>query len=308
MEPNIAEEIQKLKKKKNAIILAHYYTDPQVQDLADFTGDSLGLSRKAGETNADIILFAGVEFMAETASIISPQKKVLVTEGKLGCSLADCITAEQLKKWKEEYPDAIVVSYVNSTAEVKALSDYCCTSGNAVNVLRAIPKEKQILFCPDANLGAWAAKQAGREVILWDGGCHVHVAMTKAVLEKAAANYPDHDILMHPEAACSSNIPEHLTHKTFLYSTAGMIKHAAENKGDKYIIATEPGILHELKKQNPDKEFIPIDEKFICCSMKTITPEKMLAALQTETREVRVAKELADKARKPIERMIAINR
>jgi quinolinate synthase len=308
MERQVIDEIQQLKKEKNAVILAHYYTWPEVQAIADFSGDSLGLSRKAGETDADIIVFAGVEFMAETASIISPEKKVLIPEGNLGCSLADCITAEKLRNWKSQYPEAVVVSYVNSTAEVKAESDYCCTSGNAVNVLKAIPEDKQILFCPDANLGAWAAKEAGREVILWKGGCHVHVAMNLAMLKKAAATYPDHEILMHPEASCSAEIPEELKEKTYIYSTAGMIKHVAASAKRKFLIATEPGILYELQQQNPEKEFVAIDSFLVCGSMKTITPEKILAALRSETRVVKVNDELAAKARKPIERMISINR
>lgn len=307
MERQVIDEIQKLKEEKNAVILAHYYTWPDVQAIADYSGDSLGLSRKAGETDADIIVFAGVEFMAETASIISPEKKVLVPEGNLGCSLADCISADKLRKWKAEYPGAVVVSYVNSTAEVKAESDYCCTSGNAVNVLKAIPKEKQILFCPDANLGAWAASEAEREVILWKGGCHVHIAMNRALLEKAATEYPDHEILMHPEASCSADIPENLKPKTYIYSTAGMIKHAAASDKKKFLVATEPGILYELQKQNPGKEFVPIDNYLVCGSMKTITPEKILETLKTETREVKVDDGLAALARKPIERMISIN-
>ncbi len=303
----VFKEIQTLKREKNAVILAHYYTRPEVQALADFTGDSLGLSRKAGETDADIIIFAGVEFMAETASIISPDKKVLVTNDKLDCSLAECITAGQLRKWKKNYPGATVVSYVNSTAGVKAESDYCCTSGNAVNVLKAIPKDHKILFCPDANLGAWAAKEANRDVVLWQGGCHVHTAMNLSLLKEAVERYPDHEILMHPEASSASQIPVEIRDKTFVYSTAGMIKHVAASENRKFLVATEPGILYELERQNPDKEFVAIDNLLICKSMKSITPEKILHTLQTETREVKVEDELAERARKPIERMISIN-
>lgn len=307
MKLSIHAELAKLKKEKNAIILAHYYTWPDVQELADFTGDSLGLSRKAAETDADIILFAGVEFMAETASIISPKKTVLIPEGNLGCSLADCITAEQLIQWKQQFPDALVVSYVNSTAAVKAQSDYCCTSGNAVNVLKAIPEDKTILFCPDANLGKWAAQEAGRKVELWNGGCHVHMAMNLNTILNTANKYPDYDILMHPEASCSSELSEELRKKTYIYSTSGMIKHVASHAQTKYIIATEPGIIHELQKQNPSKQFVPVNNFIVCDSMKRITPANLLTALQTGSREIKVADDLAALALKPIERMISIN-
>lgn len=306
-ELSILAELAKLKKEKNAVILAHYYTWPEVQELADFTGDSLGLSRKAAETDADIILFAGVEFMAETASIISPKKTVLIPQGNMGCSLADCITAEQLIAWKQQFPGAVVISYVNSTAAVKAQSDYCCTSGNAVNVLKAIPKDKTILFCPDANLGKWAAQQANRTVELWNGGCHVHIAMNLKTILNTANKYPDYEILMHPEASCSSELTQELLKKTHIYSTSGMLTHVANHEQTKYIVATEPGIIHELQKQNPSKHFVPVDDFMVCDSMKRITPANLLRALKTGSREIKVAANLAALARKPIERMININ-
>ncbi|NCD35454.1 MAG: quinolinate synthase NadA, partial [Spartobacteria bacterium] len=238
MNPQIQDEIEQLKKEKGAIILAHYYTRPEVQQLADFTGDSLELSRKAKETKARIILFAGVKFMAETAAILSPEKIVLLPEGNPGCSLADSLTAEALRKWRKNFPDAVVVSYVNSTAAVKAESDYCCTSGNAVNVLKAIAAEKTILFCPDAQLGAWAANAAGRKAELWQGGCHVHVAMNRNLLITMANRYPDNEILMHPEALCAVEIPEALKNRTYIYSTSGMIQHAKNSRSSNFLIVT----------------------------------------------------------------------
>lgn len=312
----IEEEIKRLKKQKNAMILAHNYQLPEVQDIADFTGDSLSLSQEAAKTQADMIVFCGVHFMAETASIISPDKKVLIPDEKAGCSLADTINAEQLKKWKEENPDSVVVSYVNTTAEVKALSDYCCTSANAVQIVNSVPVEKEILFLPDMFLGAYAAKVTGRKINIWPGECHVHAGIRKQDLDEMQDSHPDAEMIIHPECGCTTNLMYQATngssidgngngHVKFL-STGGMIKHVKESPSKEFIIATETGMLHPLRKDNPDKIFHPARENAVCKYMKMITLSKVLRSLEEDIFEVKVPIHTALKAKRSIDRMLAV--
>jgi quinolinate synthase len=315
----VEEEIKRLKKQKNAVILAHNYQLPEVQDIADFTGDSLSLSREAAKTQADMIIFCGVHFMAETASIISPDKKVLIPDEKAGCSLADTINAEQLEDWKKENPNAVVVSYVNTTAEVKALSDYCCTSANAVQIINSIPEGKEILFLPDMFLGAYAAKVTGRKIDIWPGECHVHAGIRKQDLVEMQESHPEAEMIIHPECGCTTNLmyqvengasTEHSNgngngNVKFL-STGGMIKHVKESVSKEFIIATETGMLYPLRKANPDKKFHPARENAVCKYMKMITLPKVLQSLEEEIYEVKVPLETALKAKRSIERMLEV--
>lgn len=302
----IINRIQQLKKEKNAVILAHYYTRPEVQDIADYLGDSLGLSEEAGKTNADIIVFCGVHFMAETAAIISPQKKVLIPAKNAGCSLAESLTGYELREWKKANPDGLVVSYVNTTADVKAWTDYCCTSANALQVVQSLPKDKKILFVPDKNLGAWIQKMTGREMEIWSGDCCVHERITAEMILKKSEEYPEADILVHPESKCSHddrilNLPQ-----AYMYSTAGMIRHAKESSKKQFVIATEIETIHKLKKDSPEKEFIPIAPTTVCGQMKKVTLEKVLEALENEQYEVKIDETLRQKAWLPIQRMLEI--
>ncbi|MEN6618186.1 MAG: quinolinate synthase NadA [Rikenellaceae bacterium] len=298
--------IQRLKKEKNAVILAHFYVNPEVQDIADYIGDSLGLSHAAAKTEADIILFCGVNFMAETTSIISPGKKVLVPDNSAGCSLADSIEREELIEWKNNNPDGVVVSYVNTTAEIKAYSDICCTSSNALKVVMSIPMEKKILFVPDKNLGNFIRIKTGRDIEIWEGDCCVHNRFdTKMVIDKSL-EYPDADILIHPESKCSNDLAIHNMHQAYFYSTSGMIKHVNISPKNQFIIVTEAGVIHEMLKNNPGKEFIPIQTNALCRNMKKVTLEKVLHSLQTEQFEIKVPKEMREKAWLPIKRMLGI--
>lgn len=302
----IISRIGQLKKEKNAVILAHYYARPEVQDVADYLGDSLGLSREAGKTKADIIVFCGVHFMAETASIISPDKKILIPALRAGCSLAESITGYELREWKKANPEGVIVSYVNTTAEVKAWTDICCTSSNALKVVESIPADKKILFVPDKNLGAWIQKKTGRTMELWSGDCCVHERITTEMVLKKSEEYPDADILIHPESNCSHddrilNLPQ-----AYMYSTAGMIKHALESPKKQFIVATEIETIHKLKKDSPDKEFIPIHPKTICGQMKKVTLEGVLEALEKEQYEVKIDEALRQRAWLPIQRMLEI--
>lgn len=302
----IIDRIQQLKREKNAVILAHYYTRPEVQDIADYLGDSLGLSQEAGKTDADIIVFCGVHFMAETAAIISPRKKVLIPARYAGCSLAESITGYELREWKKANPEGLVVSYVNTTAEVKAWTDICCTSANALKVVESIPAGRKILFVPDKNLGAWIMKVTGREMELWEGDCCVHERITSEMILEKSREYPEADILIHPESRCSHdeailNLPQ-----AYLYSTAGMIRHASASSKKQFIIATETETIHKLKKDNPQKEFIPIHPKTICGQMKKVTLENLLEALEQEQYEVKVPEEIRERAWLPIQRMLGI--
>lgn len=302
----IIAQIQQLKKEKNAIVLAHYYTRPEIQDIADYLGDSLGLSREAGQTQADIIVFCGVHFMAETASIISPDKKVLIPARYAGCSLAESVTAYDLREWKKNNPDGIIVSYVNTTAEVKAWTDICCTSANALKVVESLPEDRKILFVPDKNLGAWIRKKTGRQMELWQGDCCVHERITTPMILEKHAQYPEADILIHPESNCSHddrilNLPQ-----AYMYSTAGMIKHVAASSGKQFIIATEIETIHKLKTDHPDKEFIPIHPQTLCGQMKKVTLRHVWEALEKEQYRVEVPEEIRAKAWLPIERMLKL--
>ncbi len=302
----LIEKIERLKKEKNAIILAHYYTHPEIQDVADYLGDSLGLARKAAETDADIIVFCGVHFMAETASVVSPEKKVLIPALNAGCSLAEGITPNELIDWKKQYPNAVVVTYVNTTADIKAVSDYCCTSSNALKVIESIPKEKKILFCPDKNLGGYLKKVTGRDIEIWEGDCCVHERITTEMVIEMHEKYPNADILIHPESKCSHDNKILEMPQTYMYSTAGIIKHAKESDKKNFIIATENGTIHKLKLDNPNKNFIPISSRTLCGSMKRVTMEKLYLALKNEQYEVKVPEKLAQKAMLPIQRMLEI--
>lgn len=302
----IMHRIEQLKKEKNAVILAHYYTRPEVQDIADYLGDSLGLSQEAAKTNADIIVFCGVHFMAETAAIISPDKKVLIPAKWAGCSLAESITGYELREWKKANPEGVIVSYVNTTAEVKAWTDICCTSANALKVVESIPADKKILFVPDKNLGAWITKVTGRQMELWDGDCCVHERITTSMILEKNLMYPEADILIHPESNCSHdekilNLPQ-----AYMYSTAGMIRHVAQSPKQQFIIATEIETIHKLRKDNPAKEFIPIHPRTVCGQMKKVTLENVLEALEKEQYLVQVPEEIRQKALLPIERMLTL--
>jgi quinolinate synthase len=309
----IIEEIQRLKKEKNAVILAHNYQVPEVQDIADFVGDSLALSQAAARTEADIIVFCGVHFMAETASIICPDKKVLIPDLKAGCSLADTINAEELREWKKEHPDAVVVSYVNTTADIKAESDYCCTSSNAVKVVNSIPEDKEILFLPDMFLGAYVARVTRRKLHIWPGECHVHAGIKPKDISKMRKAHPEADMLIHPECGCTTSFMCYTadgsieTRNTYFLSTGGMINHPRRSKAKEFIVATETGILHRMRKENPDKTFYPVSEKAVCKYMKMITLDKVLSSLQHEVYEVRVPEETALRARKAIDRMLELS-
>jgi len=310
----LIEEIEKWKKKRGALILAHNYQIPAIQDIADFVGDSLELSKQAASAPEKLIVFCGVHFMAESAAIFSPEKTVLIPDLNAGCSLAASIDATELRKWKAKYPDAVVVSYVNTTAEVKAESDYCCTSTNAVAVVNSIPKNKRVLFVPDMFLAAFVQKKTGRDLIIYPGECHVHARVRpEDVLNKMKAS-PEADFLIHPECGCVSNcmhmvangdIPEDRTH---ILSTGGMLKYAKKSKKSDFIVATETGIIHRLKKQNPKKNFVPLREDMVCQFMKMITLPKLLNSLINLEFEVKVPKEIANKARVPIERMFKISK
>jgi len=306
---DLVAEVTRLKRERNAVILSHNYQVPEVQDIADYVGDSLGLSQAAARTEADVIVFCGVHFMAETASIISPQKKVLLPDLGAGCSLAATIDADKLRAWKKEHPNAVVVSYVNTTAEVKAESDYACTSGNAVRVVNSIPRDREILFLPDMFLGAYVME---RKMEVWPGECHVHAGITPDVINQKLAEHSDAEFLIHPECGCVTqflyfsekgdfNLP-----MTQIYSTEGMVRHARQSPSNKFLVATETGILHRMKKENPDKTFLPVKDDAVCQYMKTITLEKVYRSLRDMVYEVKVPIEIADRARRSIERMLQL--
>ena len=310
---DFTKEILRLKKEKNAIILAHNYQIPQVQDIADFIGDSLKLSKMAAETDASIIVFCGVHFMAETASIISPDKKVLIPDLEAGCSLASSINIEELLQWKKQNPDAIVVSYVNTSAEIKALSDYCCTSSNATKVVESIPASKSILFLPDMFLGSYVAEVTGRKNIkIWPGECHVHAGIKSDDINSMLKNYKNAEFLVHPECSCTSSTLYHISKgdinkDTKILSTEGMMKEVKTSTNNQFIIATETGMLYRMELENPEKEFIPIKKDAVCKYMKKITVEKVYNSLINGVYEVKVPLEIASKARIPIERMLNIS-
>jgi quinolinate synthase len=303
-----------LKKKKDVVILAHNYQLPEVQDVADFVGDSLGLSRQAAKTPHKTILFCGVHFMAETAAIVCPQKKVLIPDLAAGCSLSDSINADQLRMWKKEHPGAIAVGYVNTTAEVKAELDYCCTSSNAINVVKAIPENKEILFLPDMFLGSYVAKVTGRKnMYIWAGECHVHAGIRSSDIHKLLDSHADSELLVHPECSCTSQIMydvavgDYKNRQVQILSTEGMMNYAQQAEAKNFVVATETGILYRMQKQNPGKNFVPASQTAVCQYMKMITLDKVYASLLEDKYEVRVPKQVADKARLAIERMLAIN-
>lgn len=308
----LTEEIVRLKKERKATILAHNYQLPEVQDIADFVGDSLGLSMAASRLDGiERIVFCGVRFMAETASIVCPDVKVLIPEPEAGCSLSDTITAKDVRRWKKENPGAVVVAYVNTTADVKAESDYCCTSSNAVKVLNSIPAEREILFLPDMFLGAYASMMTGRKVKIWPGECHVHAPISAERILSLRKAHPDAEMLVHPECGCMSNClylsaEGELGGGIRFLSTEGMMRRVAQSKAEKFVIATEVGILYRLRKQNPGKTFIPADENAVCRFMKMTTLEKVLASLRDDVHEVKVPAAIASRARVPIDKMLAL--
>lgn len=313
IENDVIEEIQRLKHERNAVILAHNYQYGEIQDIADFVGDSLGLAQQATTTDADVILFCGVHFMAETAAILSPEKTVLIPDLAAGCSLADSISVEQLRTWKAEHPDALVVSYVNTTAEIKAESDYCCTSGNVLKVIQAIPPEREILFLPDKFLGSYVQQMTGRTMHIWDGCCHVHEAITPNVIHTVQEHHPNAELIIHPECGCVTSCMKDITngaikngHQSHILSTEGMMRVTKESSANEFIIATETGVLHRMRKATPNKKFYPISEDTICKYMKFITIDKVLASLQHMQHRVTVEASLAKRARRAIERMLEL--
>lgn len=299
---NLVKEISSWKKKREAVILAHVYQPGEIQDIADFTGDSLLLSQQAAKTKAKVIVFCGVQFMAETASILSPEKIVLLPEIKAGCPLADMAPAEKVKSKIKELPGVIVVSYVNSSATVKSLSDYCCTSANAIQITQSIPAEKDILFLPDMNLADFTARKAKRNIIPWQGYCPVHNILTKDDVIKAKKLHPQALLLVHPECR-----PEVCNLADYIGSTRGIIEFASNNPAKEYIIGTELGIFHPLKKNNPDKDFFPASENMICKDMKLITLEKVLHSLKKIEPRVIVPEDIRKKSLKALNRMIEIS-
>ncbi len=301
MDDRLVKKIEKLKEERNAVILAHNYQIGDIQDIADFYGDSLGLSVQASQTQAEVIVFCGVHFMAETAAILSPEKTVLLPEKTAGCPMADMITGEQLRELKAEHPDALVVCYVNSTAEVKAESDYCCTSSNAVAVVKSLPADREVIFVPDQHLGQFVAERTGRELILWPGYCPTHVLISEEDIKKAKSEYPDAIILAHPE--CSEPVKELADE---LLSTGQMLGYAKKSQAKQFIIATEIGILHTLKKENPDKEFIAASQRAICPNMKKITLDKVIDSLEKMQYKITVPGETGLRAKKSLERMVEI--
>lgn len=307
---DLQKRVLELKKIKNAYIIAHNYQLPEIQDVADYVGDSLGMALEAKKTNHPIVVVCGVHFMAETAAILLPDRKVLIPDPKAGCPLADSITVEQLKEWKAKYPNAVVVSYINTTAEVKALSDYCCTSSNAVEVVRSIPEDKDILFLPDMYLGMYVKEVTKRDnIYIWPGECHVHAKVKISDIVDSIEKNPDADLLVHPECGCTSNclyMKEKKKLDLYVLSTGGMVRHIKNSQKQKFIVATETGIIHRLKRENVGKEIKPLREDMVCEYMKMITIDKLVRSLEEEIYEVKVPPEIAEKARKAVERMLQI--
>ena len=312
-DPALAAEIRALAKERNAVILAHNYERPEIQDVADFVGDSLGLSREAAKTDADVIVFCGVHFMAETAAILSPQKTVLLPDLAAGCSLASTINAEQLRDWKAQHPGAVVVAYVNTTAEVKAESDYCCTSGNAVEVVNSIAADREILFLPDMFLGAHVRRESRRENIhVWLGECHVHAGIDPEHISLMRAQHPGAEFLIHPECGCATPVVEAMSagaidaDNVHILSTEGMIQRPSQTDQDTFIVATEIGILHRLRRANPTKHFIAANDRAQCAYMKVTTLPKVRDALLHLQHRITVPDDIAARARIAIQRMVSI--
>jgi quinolinate synthase len=300
-------EIERLKKEKNAIVLAHYYQEPDIQDVADYIGDSLGLSQQAAKTDADIIVFAGVHFMAETAKILSPQKKVLLPDLKAGCSLADSAPPELFKKFRERYPDHIVISYINCSAGIKALSDIICTSSNAEKIIESVPADQPIIFAPDRNLGAFLIKRTGRDMVLWNGACMVHEIFSLEKITRLKVRHPKAKIIAHPE--CEAAV---LAIADYIGSTTGLLKFSERDDAQEYIVVTETGILHQMEKNSPNKTFIPAPPNNACaCNdcphMKLNTLEKLYLCMEYEEPEITMDEQLRIAAKKPIDRMLEIS-
>lgn len=304
---DLEAEIKKLKAEKNAIILAHYYQESEIQDVADYIGDSLGLAQKAESTNADMIVFAGVHFMAETAKMLNPDKKVVLPDLKAGCSLADSCPPHLFRKFKEKYPDHVVVSYINCTAELKTLTDICCTSSNAEIVINSVPKDKGIIFAPDKNLGAYLQKKTGRDMILWNGACMVHEIFSHEKIAKLMTRHPEAKFIAHPE--CEAHI---LEKADFIGSTTQLLKYTQSDKADTFIVATESGILHQMQLASPEKTFIPAPPNNQCaCNdcphMKRNTMEKLYLAMKYELPEIILEDRVIREGRKCIDRMLEIS-
>ncbi len=304
---DLIKEIQRLKKEKKAVILAHYYQESEIQDIADYIGDSLGLSQEAAKTDADVIVFAGVHFMAETAKILSPTKKVLLPDAKAGCSLSDSCPPHLFAKFKEQYPDHLVITYVNCTAELKALSDIVCTSSNAVQIVESLPEDQKIIFGPDRNLGAYVKKKTGRDLVLWNGACMVHEIFSQDKIDRLKSEYPEAKFIAHPE--CEDHI---LAIADYVGSTAGMLKFTQTDKAQAYIVATESGILYQMQKASPHKTFIPAPPNNACaCNdcphMKLNTLEKLYNCLKYESPEILLPEDVILRAQRPIERMLEIS-
>ncbi len=308
----LVESINRLREQHNAVILAHTYQYGAVQDIADYVGDSLGLSQEAARTDADVIVFCGVHFMAETAAILSPDKTVLLPDLAAGCSLADTITAEQLVEWKAQFPGAVVVSYVNTTAEVKAESDYCCTSGNARQIIESIPEDQTILFCPDMFLGTWLEKVTNRKMQVWLGECHVHAGIRPDDVSDRLERSPEAELLVHPECGCASSCMYMMStgdlpsDRVSVLGTEAMLRRIDDSQSDDFLIATEVGILHRMQREHPDKRFETISERAICKYMKMITLEKVERSLRNTEHVITVPDEVASRARKAIDRMVTI--
>jgi len=305
---NYIDEINRLRKEKNAIILAHYYQTADIQDIADFIGDSLALSQKAAENDADIILFAGVKFMAETAKILAPDKKVLLPDMNAGCSLADSCRAKDFKKFIRENPGRTIITYVNTTAEIKALSDICCTSSNAVDIVNSLPPEEKIIFAPDRNLGNYVQKLTGRDIVVWNGTCHVHEEFSIEFIIKLKIEHPEAKVIVHPEC----ELPVRMV-ADFIGSTSALLQFVKNDESVTYIVATEPGIIYQMKKAEPEKSFIPAPPKDSTCGcsecnfMKLITVEKIYNCLLSEKPEIIIDDDIINKGLKPIKRMLDIS-
>lgn len=294
-------KIQDFKKLRKAVILAHLYQRPEIQDLADYVGDSLGLSQQAAGTDAEVIVFCGVHFMAETAAILSPDKIVLLPEEEAGCPMANMVTASRLRQKKAEHPDAVVVAYVNTEAKVKAEADICCTSSNAVKVVESIPKDKKILFVPDMHLADWVSRKTGREMIVMKGFCPTHNKLSADMIDRLKASHPEAVVMVHPECR-----PEVVARADVVTSTAGMIKHATQSPARKFIVGTEEGVLHQLKKKNPDKTFLLAYDRMVCPNMKATRLEQVLWALEDLEPRITVPEDVRQKAKAAVDRMLAV--
>jgi quinolinate synthase len=302
----LADEVRSLALERDAVILAHNYQRPEVQDVADFVGDSLGLARAAVASARTLVVMCGVRFMAETAAILSPEATVLIPDAHAGCSLADSIEVAQLRRWKQEHPGAVVVSYVNTSAAVKAESDFCCTSGNARAVIESIDADREILFLPDLYLGLWLERVTGRKLRIWLGECHVHAGIRPADIERWQREAPDAELLVHPECGCASQAMAFANERTRILSTEAMVDHARSSPSERFIVATETGILHRLEREVPGKRFEAAQEAAVCRYMKLTTLEKLRDSLREGRYEVSVEPEVAVRARRAIERMVAI--